>query len=123
MKKKENTPDINYLDLIPEKNSSLEWYNDYYGKVVLKVENTGFFNRLAQKVFNKPKYTKVHLDAQGSYIWPFIDGKKTVMELAQIQKEHFGEAAEPLYPRIIKYFQIVESYHFIRFINRPEKKK
>ena len=37
--------------------------------------------------------------------------------LAALQKEHFGEAAEPLYPRIVKYFQILESYHFISFKN------
>jgi len=46
-----------------------------------------------------------------------IDGERTVMELAALQKEHFGEAAEPLYPRIVKYFQILESYHFISFKN------
>ena len=52
-----------------------------------------------------------------SYLWPLIDGERTVMELAALQKEHFGEAAEPLYPRIVKYFQILESYHFISFKN------
>lgn len=70
-------------------------------------------NKIAQTVFNKPQYTKVHLDAQGTFIWPLIDGKHTVTEIAALVKEEFGEAAEPLYPRIIKYFQIVESYHFI----------
>lgn len=117
MKKKEKKTSINYLDLIPVKAEGLEWYTDYNGKVVLKVKNTGFFNKLAQKYFDKPKYTKVHLDEHGSFVWPLIDGEKTVMELAQMQKEHFGDAVEPLYPRIIKYFQIVESYHFIKFKN------
>ena len=41
-----------------------------------------------------------------------------VAQLADCLKEHFGEKAEPLYPRIIKYFQIVESYHFIQFLNQ-----
>ena len=49
------------------------------------------------------------------------DGKHTVTEIAALVKEEFGEAAEPLYPRIIKYFQIVESYHFIKFANMPSK--
>ena len=57
------------------------------GSIILRVENTG------------------------------IDGEKTVMELAKLQKEAFGDEVEPLYPRIVKYFQIVESYHFIRFKN------
>ena len=90
-------------------------------RVILEIENTGTFNRIAQKVFGKPRYTKVHLDSQGTFIWPLIDGEKTVMELAALVKEEFGEAAEPLYPRIVKYFQIMESYHFIKFINMPKK--
>ena len=113
--------DINYLDLITEKSSSLKWHTDLKERVILEVENTGIMNKIAQNLFNKPRFTKVHLDANGSFIWPLIDGKRTVEDIAVLVKEQFGEAAEPLYPRIIKYFQIVESYHFIRFVNMPEK--
>ena len=60
----------------------------------------------------------MHLDANGSFLWPLIDGERTVMELAALQKEEFGEAAEPLYPRIVKYFQILESYSFVEFLNK-----
>ena len=120
-KSKKKTADINYLDLIPEKSSSLKWHADLKERVILEVENTGIMNKIAQSLFNKPRFTKVHLDANGSFIWPLIDGKRTVADIALLVKEQFGEAAEPLYPRIIKYFQIVESYHFIRFVNMPEK--
>lgn len=115
MKKKKEEQQVNYLDLIPEKARELNWHTDFRERVILEVENTGIFNTVAQKVFGKPRFTKVHLDAQGSYLWPLIDGQKTVMELAAMQKERFGEAAEPLYPRIVKYFQILESYHFVSF--------
>lgn len=119
-RKKKNQPQINYLDLIPKRPEGMGWHLDRKECVVLEVENTGLFNTIAQKVFNKPRFTKVHLDKQGSYLWPLIDGEKTVMELAAIQKEHFGEEAEPLYPRIVKYFQIMESYNFVSFLNKPE---
>ncbi len=33
------------------------------------------FNTIAQKVFGKPRFTKVHLDEMGTFIWPLIDGK------------------------------------------------
>lgn len=118
---KKKMADTNYLDLIPEKSSSLKWHTDLKERVILEVENTGIMNKIAQNLFNKPRFTKVHLDANGSFIWPLIDGKRTVEDIAVLVKEQFGEAAEPLYPRIIKYFQIVESYHFIRFVNMPEK--
>ena len=49
----------------------------------------------------------------GSFLWPLIDGERTVKELADLLKERFGEDAEPLYPRVAKYMQIMESYHFI----------
>lgn len=55
MKKKENVIDKNYLEFIPERNSLLAWKTDKKGIVTLDVENTGFFNRLAQKCFNRPK--------------------------------------------------------------------
>ena len=120
-KSKKKTADINYLDLIPEKSQSLKWHTDLKDRVILEVENTGIMNKIAQTVFNKPRFTKVHLDAQGSFIWPLVDGKRTVTDIALLVKDEFGEAAEPLYPRIIKYFQIVESYHFIKFVNMPQK--
>lgn len=115
MKKKKQQK--NYLDLIPERSSGLTWSADEEGIVVLEVENTGVFNRMAQKLFKKPKYTKVHMEKYGSFLWPLIDGEKTVMELADLQKEEFGDEVEPLYPRVVKYMQIMESYHFIRFKN------
>ena len=116
MRKKKQS--VNYLDLIPQRAENLRWHTDEEtGIITLEVENSGFFNTIAQKVFHKPRFTQVHLDETGSYLWPLIDGEKTVAQLADCMKEHFGEA-EPLYPRIIKYFQIVESYHFIKFLNR-----
>lgn len=118
MKKKKKESKVNYLDLIPQRASSLAWETDQEKKVTLKVENTGFFNKLAQKFLKKPKFTQVHLDENGSFLWPLIDGEKTVEELAGFLKAEFGEAAEPLYPRIVKFFQIMESYHFVSFRNK-----
>ena len=120
-KSKKQNMDINYLDLIPETAEELQWFTDRRDRIVLKVENTGLFNKIAQKVFNKPQFTKVHLDQQGTFIWPLIDGERTVADIAALVKDEFGEAAEPLYPRIVRYFQIMESYHFVNFINKPEK--
>lgn len=114
MKRKKQSE--NYLDLIPERAPELSWDSDGEGLVVLEVENTGVFNRIAQKVFKRPKYTKVHMEKYGSFLWPLIDGQRTVMELADLQKEQFGDEAEPVYPRVVRYMQIMESYHFIRFV-------
>ena len=112
-------PSVNYLDLIPKRAEHLQCHTDEEtGLLVLDVENTGLFNTIAQKVFRKPRITHVHLDETGSFLWPLIDGEKTVAQLAECMKQQFGEKAEPLLPRIVRYFQIVESYHFIQFLNK-----
>ena len=51
--------------------------------------------RSRKKVFHKPRTTQVHLDETGSYLWPLIDGQKTVAQLADCMKQQFGEKAEP----------------------------
>ena len=119
--KKKKKQQKNYLDLIPERATELKWSQNEERIITLEVENTGIFNRIAQKLFKRPKYTKVHMEKYGSFLWPLIDGNRTVMELADLQKAEFGDEVEPLYPRVVKYMQIMESYNFISFKNREVK--
>lgn len=112
MKNKKQQP--NYLDMIPVRNPEINWTTDESGIVTLEIENKGVANRIAQKLLKKPKITYIHLDENGSFIWPLIDGKKTVMDIAALVEEHFGEKAKPLYERLVRFFQILESYHFAK---------
>ena len=66
MRKKKQEKQINYLDLIPVKAEGLKWHKDFRNRVILEVKNEGFFNGIAQKVFNRPEVTKIHLDVHGS---------------------------------------------------------
>lgn len=116
MANKETTSE-NYLEKIPVRNENIQWKQDENGAVTLEIENTGFFNKVAQKFFKKPKISYVHLDENGSFLWPLLDGEKSILDLGVLVKEHFGEKAEPLYERLAKYFQILESYKFIEFRN------
>ena len=45
----------------------------------------------------------------------FIDGKKNIIELGEDVDKKFGEKANPLYERLAKYFQILDSYGFIKW--------
>lgn len=117
MKKKKEQLQKNYLDMIPSHNLS-NWQTSKDGIITLMVENSGLFHSIAQKIFKKPKFTQVHLDTMGSFLWPRIDGSKTVADLALEVKERFGKEADPLYPRIAKYFQILESYHFVKLTEK-----
>ena len=113
MGKKKNDLAENYLERIPRRAAHIAWNTDADGKVTLEIENKGVFNRIAQRFFKKPRISYIHLDEMGSFVWPCIDGEKSIIELGKIVDEHFGEAAQPLYGRLAKYFQILDSYGFV----------
>ena len=114
MKKKE-VISKNYLEKIPVRPEYLNWTRDEEGKVTLDVENKGLMNRIAQKFFKKPRISHIHLDEMGSYIWPLLNGERNLIALGEMVKQQFGEKADPLYERLAKYFQILESYGFVQW--------
>ena len=112
MKRKKHD-DRNYLEFTPVRAEQVNWSQDEAGKVTLDVENKGVFNRIAQKFFKKPRISHIYLDELGSFVWPLIDGERNILTMGELVKAEFGEKAEPLYPRLAKYFQVLESYHFV----------
>lgn len=104
----------NFLDKIPTRNPEIGYTVDEKGVITLEIENKGLFNRIAQKLFKKPKISYVHLDEMGSFVWSIINGEKNITEIGEAVDEHFGEKAHPLYERLAKYFQILESYGFVK---------
>lgn len=112
---KKNVIQENYLEKVPTKNPDIAWSTNEAGIVTLEIKNNGFVNRLAQKLLKKPKITYIHLDENGSFVWPLIDGKTSIFDLGKAVDKQFGEAAHPLYERLAKFFQILDSYRFIAF--------
>ena len=102
----------NFLDKIPSISADVEWQNRN-GEVVLIMENKGIINRFFQKVLKKPKISHIHLDKIGSFVWRKIDGKSTINEIARKVSGEFGEMAYPLYPRLIKYFNLLKEHRFV----------
>lgn len=111
--KKKNVINENFLEKKPIHNSEINWSSDEKGIVTLEIENKGIANRIVQMLLKKPKITYIHLDEMGSYVWPLIDGERTITDISVFVKEHFGDKADPLYERLAKYFQILESYKFV----------
>ena len=112
MSKKQNISE-NYLERCPVHPDYMDWSVDEAGMVTLHKENKGFFNRLAQFFFNKPRVSHIHLDDMGSFVWPRLTKGKTILMLGEEVKMQFGENAEPLYERLAKFFQVLDSYGFI----------
>ncbi|MBR6616952.1 MAG: PqqD family protein [Oscillospiraceae bacterium] len=112
---KHNQPEENYLERCPVRPEWIAWSADENGIVTLDIENKGLANRLAQKLLKKPKVSHIHLDEIGSFVWPMIDGQKTIMDMGEPMEEHFGDLAKPTYERLAKFFQILESYGFVEW--------
>lgn len=105
----------NYLTKIPIRNPEIKWEANSHELITLFIENRGVFNRLAQRFFKKPKTSQVHLDQNGSYAWSLIDGERDIIEIARFVDERFGEEAHPLYKRLARFFQTLETHGFISF--------
>lgn len=115
MKKKKDVISKNYLEKIPTRKTGIDWDKNEEGKVTLHIKNVGLMNKIAQKLFKKPEVSHIYLDDIGSFVWPLLDGEKDIIALGELVKEEFGEKAEPLYERLAKYFQILDSYSFVEW--------
>lgn len=112
-KKKQNSQ--NYFEKVPVKSEKFRWTQDDEGLVTIEIDNKGFFNRLLQKIAKKPPVSYIHLDENGSFVWKCMDGEKDIIKIGELVEEHFGDAAKPVYERLVKFFAMLEASGFISF--------
>ena len=112
-------PEKNFLDYVPEHAAKHEWTEDGDGKVTVHMVHDGFYDRIAQRFFHRPRVSHIDLDGRGSFVWRQIDGKRTVEKIAEAVKERFGDDAEPLYGRLAEYLRILRNNGLIRFRKTP----
>lgn len=112
--------ELNYLDLVPAHNPANSHTEDDEGIIKIIVTRRGLYDRLAQKLFRVPASTDIALDTYGSYIWKLINGKRTVFGISQHVREQFGDAAEPLLDRLVKFFAILKNNELIIWIGGPK---
>lgn len=118
MKRNNTSEKENYLDKVPAFSEKHSWRQEKDGMVTILMENTGFFNRIFQKLLKKPKVSQIHLDEMGSFILPLVDGKRSVYDISVLVKEQFGDKAEPLYERLVKFMQVLEENGFVNLGNK-----
>ena len=104
----------NYLEKIPCLRSDIGHKEDD-GILTLEIENKGFMNRIAQKLFFKPSVSYIHLDKLGSFSVKCADGQRDIVAIGKLVSDEFDDEAEPLYERLAKFFQIMDSYGFLEW--------
>lgn len=104
----------NCLDLVPMRKESLFWKKDSSGAVVVDIEHKGIYDKIAQKIFHTPKLSHISFDKYGSLVWLLINGKNSVYQIGKELSVKFGKEAEPLYPRLVKFFAVLKDNGFIK---------
>lgn len=109
----------NYLDYVPVISDKNTWSVEE-GTVTVHMVHRGFYAAIAQKIFKRPRVSHIALDKMGSFIFPLIDGKRTVGDIALLVRDEFGDEAEPLYDRLVQYMKILHNNGFIRYGEKPD---
>ena len=117
MKKKNSK---NYLDYVPVKNPEIEYEAQDNGRVTVFIEWKGFYHRIAQKFFHRPRVSDVKLDEYGSFVWLAIDDVKDVHQISTELDNRFPRMEKSL-SRLIKFLEILHDNHLIHW--KEEKTK
>lgn len=82
---------------------------------ILLVERKSWLERLSVRFLKQPACFRIRLDDLGTQVLSQCTGKQTVQEIADELGTRFGEAAEPVLPRLVMFLQIVEEHGWIRW--------
>ena len=104
----------NYLDYIPVKEPEIQYHTDEKGIVTLEIEWKGFYHRIAQRFFHRPRVSDIKLDAYGSFVWLIIDDISDVHQISKKLDEKFPGMEKSL-SRLIKFLEILHDNHLIRW--------
>ncbi len=119
-KKRTKKVSANYFESVPVRSEDRPWRVTEDGMVEVDVENKGFYNTIAQKLFRKPRISHIALDAHGSAIWQNIDGKNTVMDIIKIMERDFPNDDGRMLDRVVTFLATLQTNGFITV---PKTKK
>lgn len=90
--------------------------------VTVRRRQNHWIQRLARKLgLRIPAWRNIALDDYASFVFLQIDGQRTVAEIGENLLAHYGEAAQPLYPRLMMFLQHIErSEHFIAMVGAKQ---
>ena len=111
----------NFMDTVYAPADNIPYSENDKGMTVLKVENKGFFNFIAQKLFHRPRFSHISLDKYGTVLWKSLNGKQSVSDICRIMNEAFPEEKDRMLDRTIHFLRILAVNKFIIKIGKEEK--
>lgn len=103
----------NYLDTVFIPNPERKWSERKDGIIVVDIEHKGFFPKIAQKFFKKPKVSHIALDSYGTALWKALDGERSVFDIVNLMKEQFPDEEERMLDRVITFLHTLQTNRFV----------
>lgn len=98
----------NLLRMIPLLRDGIELVG-LNGRWVVHVPRKSWIEKQAVRFLKQPAVIKVSLDEMGVAVVARCDGNHSISRIADALKDEFGEAAEPLLPRLAKFIELMEA--------------
>ena len=97
----------NILEMTPKLN---EWLhlNAGGGSSTLVVPRTSWIEKMSIRFLKQPDSIKVDVTGLGGFVLERCNGVHNVQEIADQLAGQYGEEAEPVLPRLVKYLEIIE---------------
>lgn len=101
--RKARARDCTWGDLKPAR--VMAWDEQEDGAAILVPRfGRGKLGKKLESFFRARPY-KVRLDPIGTFVWKHCDGTKTVEQIAEAMREHFGQSVEPVEDRLIVFLR------------------
>ena len=104
----------NYMDYVPVKSPGIEYETADNGRVTVFIEWKGFYHKIAQRFFHRPRVSDVKMDELGSFVWLAIDDSSDVHQLSKKLEAEYPDMEKPL-SRLIKFLEILHDNHMIHW--------
>lgn len=103
----------NYMEQIPMRDDKHPWRMTVDGMAEVDMEHNGFFDRIAQRVFKKPRTSHIALDKYGTVVWKSMNGENTIADIVQIMEEAFPDETDRMLDRVVTFIITLRHNGFI----------
>ena len=110
----------NYMDLVYVPAPELSWSVGKDGIVEFRMEHKGFFPKIAQTFFHKPRFSQIRMDAYGSTLWQALDGKNTVFDVLGVMEAAFPDEREKMLNRVVAFLRTLQTNRLIVERHSPQ---
>ncbi|UNK16619.1 PqqD family protein [Paenibacillus sp. N3/727] len=85
------------------------------GNMIVFVPRQSWVERQAVRFLKQPAVIQVRLDDLGAAVTTMCDGNHSVSDIAAAIQAEFGDDAEPLLPRLVKFIELMEVNNWLEW--------